>query len=66
MKKIWILITALMLSTLNAETIKADYKVEFGIIGEIGVANAVLTRNENSYEINVELKATGLAKTLSG
>ena len=66
MKKIWILITALMLSTLNAETIKADYKVEFGVIGEIGVANAVLTRNENSYEINVELKATGLAKTLSG
>ena len=66
MKKIWILITALMLSLLNAETIKADYKVEFGIIGEIGVANAVLTRNENSYEINVELKATGLAKTLSG
>jgi len=66
MKKIWILITVLMLSTLNAEIIKADYKVEFGIIGEIGVANAVLTRNENTYEINVKLKATGLAKTLSG
>ena len=66
MKKIWIFITIMMLSTLNAETIKADYKVEFGIIGEIGVANAVLTRDENAYEIDVQLKATGLAKTLSG
>ena len=66
MKKIWIFITIIMLSTLNAETIKADYRVEFGIIGEIGIANAVLTRDENSYEIDVQLKATGLAKTLSG
>ncbi len=66
MKKIWIFLTIIMLSTLNAETIKADYKVEFGIIGEIGVANAVLTRDDKSYEIDVELKATGLAKTLSG
>ena len=66
MKKIWILITMIMLSTLTAQTIKADYKVEFGIFGEIGIANAVLTRDENSYEIDVQLKATGLAKTLSG
>ena len=66
MKKIWIVITMILLSTLNAETIKADYKVEFGIIGEIGIANAVLTRDEKSYEIDVELKATGLAKRLSG
>ncbi len=66
MKKIWIFITIIILSTLNAKTIKADYKVEFGIIGEIGIANAVLTRDENSYEIDVALKATGLAKALSG
>ena len=66
MKKIWIFITIIMLSTLNAETIKADYKVEFGIIGKIGIANAVLTKDKNSYEIDVQLKATGLAKVLSG
>ncbi|HHD75506.1 MAG TPA: DUF3108 domain-containing protein [Campylobacterales bacterium] len=61
-----LLLILLNFVTLHAETIKADYKVEFGIIGEIGVANAVLTRDEKRYEINVKLKATGLADTLSG
>jgi len=66
MKNIFLVLTLLLGVILNAETIKADYKVEFGIIGEIGIANAVLTRDENAYEIDVQLKATGLAKTLSG
>ena len=66
MKNIFLVLTLLLGSMLNAEIIKADYKVEFGIIGEIGIANAVLTKDENSYEIDVQLKATGLAKTLSG
>jgi len=67
MKKILIFIGLLLnLTILQAETIKADYKVEFGIFGEIGIANAVLTKDEKSYVIDVELKATGLAKTLSG
>jgi len=66
MKKILLLLNLLFLFSLNAKTITADYKVEFGIIGEIGIANALLTKDENSYVIDVELKATGLAKTLSG
>ena len=67
MKKILIFIGILLnLTILQAETIKADYKVEFGIFGEIGIANAVLTKDEKSYVIDVELKATGMAKTLSG
>ena len=66
MKKIFIFLALLAGNLLQAETIKADYKVEFGILGEIGVANAVLTKDANSYVIDVELKATGLAKTLSG
>jgi hypothetical protein len=66
MKKILLLLNLLFLLSLNAETITADYKVEFGIFGEIGVANALLTRNDKSYVIDVELKATGLSKTLSG
>jgi len=54
-------------STLYAETIEANYKVEFGIIGQIGIAKAKLTkRDNNSYEIDVELEATGFAKVLSG
>ncbi|CAA6798787.1 MAG: Unknown protein [uncultured Sulfurovum sp.] len=67
MKKILILLNTLFLtSLLHAETIKADFKVEFGIIGEIGIANAALTKDENYYEIKVKLKATGIADTLSG
>jgi hypothetical protein len=66
MKKVLIALMLLFTSFLNAEVIKADYKVEFGIFGEIGVANALLTKDENSYVIDVELKATGLSKALSG
>jgi len=66
MKKILLLSFLLLTSFLQAETITADYKVEFGIIGEIGIANAVLTKDDSTYEIDVELKATGLAATLSG
>jgi len=66
MKKILLLSFLLFTSFLHAETITADYKVEFGIIGEIGIANAVLTKDESTYEIDVELKATGMAATLSG
>ena len=67
MKKILISLSFLLFtSLLQAETITADYKVEFGIIGEIGIANAVLTKDERTYEIDVELKATGMAATLSG
>ncbi len=66
MKKLLISLSFLLLSHLaQAETIKANFKVEFGIIGEIGIANAILTRDDTYYEINVKLKATGIAKTLS-
>lgn len=66
MKRLLLLGSLLFSTLLYAETITADFKVEFGIFGEIGVANAVLTKDENSYEINVKLEATGLSKTLSG
>jgi len=68
MKKLLLLLGSLFLfsSFSYAETITANYKVEFGIFGEIGIANATLTRDENSYEISVELEATGISKTLSG
>ena len=67
MNKILISLGFLLISTFTqAETITADYKVEFGIIGEIGISNAVLTKDDTYYEINVKLKATGIADTLSG
>jgi len=66
MKKMLVGLLLFFSSFLSAEVIKADYKVEFGIFGEIGIANALLTRDSNSYVIDVALKATGLSKTLSG
>ena len=68
MKKLF-KVLSLLVVTLNithAKTINVDYLVEFGIFGEIGVANAVLTQNDTSYEIDIKLEATGIAKTLSG
>jgi len=55
-----------LLFTLHAETLYVEYKVEFGLFGEIGVAKATLDRGENHYEIDIQLDSTGLAKTLSG
>ena len=68
MKKIFILSiwSLLFLNIINAKVIKVDYKVEFGIVGQIGVAHAKLTRDDNSYEIDIQLKSTGIAKVLSG
>ena len=67
MQKLLLLLGSLIFFTpwVYAETIEANYKVEFGIIGEIGIAKAILTKDENYYQIDVELKATGLAKLLS-
>jgi len=63
-----ILISSLFIFSilLQAKTIEVDYKVEFGIIGEIGVAHAKLTRDDSSYVIDIRLQSTGIAKTLSG
>jgi len=66
MRRILLLGSLLFSSLLYGKTVTANFKVEFGIFGEIGVAKAILTRETNSYEINVKLEATGLSKTLSG
>ncbi|MDQ1326582.1 MAG: hypothetical protein QG564_1707 [Campylobacterota bacterium] len=52
-------------SFMQAKTLKADYKVSFGIFGEIGTAKALLDRNNTQYTIDIHLDATGVAKTLS-
>ncbi len=50
---------------LHAETITANYKVSYGVFGEVGTAKAYLTKDEHNYTIEIELKSTGLAKILS-
>ncbi|MCF6206103.1 MAG: DUF3108 domain-containing protein [Sulfurovum sp.] len=49
-----------------AKTLHAEYKVSYGIVGKIGVAQAILKTEGNHYHIDIALAATGLAKTLSG
>jgi hypothetical protein len=68
MRKIPLLLISIffIFNTLQGETIKVDYKVEFGIVGEIGIAHAKLTKDKRSYVIDIRLESTGLAKTLSG
>ncbi len=68
MKKILVLLvwSLLFINIIDAKTIKVDYKVEFGIMGEIGVAHAKLIRDKKNYEIDIQLKSTGIAKVLSG
>ena len=68
MKKVLLILVSILfiLNVSEAESIEVKYKVEFGIFGEIGVANAKLTRDDKSYEIDINLESTGLAKVLSG
>ncbi|BBG65103.1 hypothetical protein NNO_0400 [Hydrogenimonas sp.] len=65
MKKL-IFILALFGVAAFAEMIHATYKIEYGIFGKMGVADAYLTEKEGEYEIKMVAKATGLAKVLSG
>lgn len=67
MRKIIIFYLFLSLN-LFANTINIKYKISFGIFGKIGEAHASLKTNENNqtYEINLFAKTTGLAKSLSG
>ena len=68
MRKILTLMVSLFfISTIiEAGTMEVNYKVEFGIFGEIGVAHAKLTKDKESYVIDIDLKSTGIAKALSG
>jgi hypothetical protein len=56
----------LLVSSLQAEILRANYDVSYGIVGKIGVAKAVLDKQGSTYTIDIRLAATGLAKSLSG
>lgn len=60
---LWILI--LFSSIVNAKVLDVKYKVSFGLFGQMGVAEAHLETKGNRYTIDIGMKATGLAKTLS-
>jgi len=49
----------------QAKVLDVSYKVSFGILGEMGISDAHLETKGNRYTIDIKMKATGLAKTLS-
>ena len=60
---LWILI--LFSSIVNAKILDVRYKVSFGLLGQMGIADARLKTKGNSYTIDIEMKTTGIAKILS-
>jgi len=66
-KSVWVIASMMIVGTVSmAQTIKANYDVSYGIIGQIGTAQAVLDKDTKKYTIDIHLEATGLAKVLSG
>ena len=63
------LLTAMMilgyLTAVHAESVEAEYRVTYGILGEFGRARAQVERHDGSYRIEIEGRATGIAKSLS-
>jgi len=68
LKKLFVIVAVICFSNVmvQAETIRADYDVSYGIFGKIGVAKATLNKKGSHYKIDIHLAATGMAKTLSG
>lgn len=64
--KTFVLLLILLTSLLQAEIQKATYDVSFGVFQKFGIANAYFETKENqTYLIRIEAKATGLAELLS-
>lgn len=64
--RVFFIILALCFS-INAKVIETYYRISYGIVGEVGVAKAVLNIKKNgSYTVNIEANSTGFAKSLSG
>ena len=53
------------MSQMQAEVFDVSYKVGFGMFGQMGIADAHLEIKDDSYTIDIGMKATGMAKTLS-
>ena len=65
MKKSLFILVLVLISQMQAKVLDVSYKVNFGILGEMGISDAHLETQGNKYIIDIKVKATGLAKTLS-
>ncbi len=50
---------------LHAKELAADYRVEFGIFGQVGKAHATLTSDEKYYMLDANVSAEGIAKAVT-
>ncbi len=50
---------------LHAEEIAADYRVEYGIFGQVGKAHAILRTDDTYYMIDANVSTLGIAKTVT-
>lgn len=66
MKKITLLLILKLLSfNLYAINISAEYTITYGSLMELGIANATLKIDNDSYKITIEAKTTGMARLLT-
>jgi hypothetical protein len=61
-----VLLIFILVSTLFAKDIEADYKITFGIFGQIGIAKTSLHVEGKRYKITLYAKSTGFASFISG
>ena len=55
----------IFISQIQAKVLDVSYKVNFGVLGQLGISDARLETKGNKYTIDIKMKATGLAKILS-
>jgi len=51
------------MSQMQAKVLDVSYKVGFGMFGQMGIADAHLETKDDSYTINIGMKATGMGTT---
>lgn len=54
-----------LFSFLEAKNIEADYRVEFGIVGQVGKVHASLKSDDKFYVIDANVTALGIAKAVT-
>ena len=65
MKKSLFILALLCISQIQANVLDVSYEVSFGMFGKLGVSDAHLETTGDKYVIDIQMKATGLAKALS-
>ena len=66
MKKIFLLIFTIFSSLFSSNySMSAEYDVSYGVLGNVGIANASYSIEKSTYKILIKAKATGLAKLVS-